>query len=236
MDRRQRKLEEKRKKRDAAKKKARAAAERRPDARTRIVRLAAQCPFGPCYVSNGWDQVGEEGPTLVTAVVTRKLPDGRLVAGVALVDRTCLGVKDADVREPVSEDELDVDLDEFGAAHGGMVATDGPLVVQSIVYHAIDYARRLGFRGQPPDFAEELFGPRPAELLETPWHNSPRPIYFVGPNDRTERILQQLDEAVGPDNYDCVEDEWELEELGGEPVADDGGEEPPPPEGRSILP
>jgi len=219
MDRRQRKLQEKKKKkREAAKKKARAAASRRPDRTQLLVGAAARGPFGPCAVSNGWDDEAE--PALVTAVVTRRLPDGDLVAGVALVDRTCLGVKEAFPTDKIADEELDDLLDQVGAVHGGMTRCE-PLVAQSIVYHAIDYADRLGF---PParDFPEALFGPRPAELTATPWHAAQRPAYVAGPDDDVVGILERLEAAVGAGGFDFVD----LSELdGGEDEDEDKDED-----------
>ena len=91
MDRRQRKREKNKKKRELAKK-ARAALVRRPDPEERLLRAATRSPFGPCYISAGW-KVEEGMPQLVSVVVTRRLPDGDLVYGTALVDRTCLGIE-----------------------------------------------------------------------------------------------------------------------------------------------
>src|SRR5438045_388079 len=142
MNRRQKKLEKKRKKRDQAKKKARAALARKPSTDVLVLGAAARAPFGPCYVSADWDDENE--PTLVSLVATRRLPDERLVAGVALVDRTCLGIKDGYFDGPLTEDELDEFLERMGEVHGGMDECEAG-VAQSVVYHAIDYARRLGF-------------------------------------------------------------------------------------------
>ena len=169
MDRRQRKREKNKKKRELAKKKARAALVRRPDPEERLLRAAARSPFGPCYISAGW-KVEEGMPELVSVVVTRRLPDGDLVYGTALVDRTCLGIKNAFAGEKVTDNELQDFLEDIGAGHGGMESCE-PLTAQSVVYHALDYAHRLGF-APDADFPELLFGPRPPELIDTPWHSA----------------------------------------------------------------
>jgi hypothetical protein len=215
MNRRQKKLEKKRKKRDQAKKKARAVAARRPPPEVLVAAAAARAPFGTCYVSAGWDDDSE--PQLVTLVVSHRLPDERLVAGIALVDRTCLGVKDGYMEGPLSADEMDEFLDAVGEAHGGMEECE-PLVAQSIVFHAIDYAMKLGFAPHR-DFDERLFGPRPAELADTPWKAEERPLYVAGPRDDAERIIGRLEAAVGPGNFDYVDlmagddEEWEDEDV-----------------------
>jgi hypothetical protein len=83
-----------------------------------LLGAASHAPVGPCYVSAGWDD--ENQAELVTLVVTRRLPDERLVAGMALVDRTCLGVKDAYFYGPMEGDELAEFIEEIGTPHGGM--------------------------------------------------------------------------------------------------------------------
>jgi hypothetical protein len=201
MNRRQKKLEKKRKKRDQAKKKARAQLARRPPPDVLLLGAAARSPMDSCYLSAGWDN--DEEPELVTAVVTRKLPDQRLVAGIALVDRTCLGIKDGYFDGPMTEEELEEYLDRVGEAHGGVDACS-PEIAQSVVYHAIDYARKLGFEPHR-DFPEKLFGPRPEKLMDTPWAAEERPLYVMGLRDDIERITATLDASVGAGNYDVVD-------------------------------
>ncbi|MBI2893404.1 MAG: hypothetical protein HYY06_07615 [Deltaproteobacteria bacterium] len=105
MNHRQRRLEKKRKKR-TEKKRTRSGAARKPGNNQALIGTASRSPFGPCALSHGWDD--EDGvPNLVSAVVTRRLPDGRLLPSLVLVDRTCLGVKDGFVAAPVSEGQLD---------------------------------------------------------------------------------------------------------------------------------
>jgi hypothetical protein len=202
MDRRkQRKLQDKKRKRDLAKKKKRAAQARRRDPEVLLVNAAARGPFGPCAISNRWDAEGDE-PELVSLVVTRRLPDGDLVPLILLVDRTCLGVKDAFVAEKLDESDLDQLLEQIGEPHGGMSRCE-LLVAQSVVFHAIDYARRLGFEPHR-SFPEALVEPRPAELMATPWHARERPLYVAGPHDDLLRILEQIHAKVG-ENFDFVE-------------------------------
>jgi hypothetical protein len=199
MDRRQKKLEKKRTKRALAKKAARRAAARRPSHEQLVVAAAARSPFGPCAVSVGWNRPEDGAPRLVTVVVTRRLPDGDLVPAVVLVDRTCLGVKNGTVLEPVSDAGLTDWLEELGAPHGGMERCE-VLTAQSIVYAAIDYAAGLGF---PPhrDFPEALFGPRPAALAAVGQHSG-RPVYLQGPHDDVGMVLATLVASVGPGNFE----------------------------------
>jgi hypothetical protein len=199
MDRRAKKLEQKRKNRALAKKKAAALGKgNRTDA---MARSAAKQPFGPCFVSRGWDDT--TSPELVSVIVTRKLASGLLLPGLALVDRTCLGVKSGFVAEPLAPHELRGFVEHVGTPHGGMDEC-APLLVQSIVFHALDYARSLGFEPDP-DFKVSLFEPRPSELLATAWSAPERPIYAFGPHDDVRAIAKRLENAVGTEGYDFVD-------------------------------
>jgi hypothetical protein len=96
-----------------------------------------------------------------------------------------------------------------------MVQSD-PITVQSVVFHAIDYARRLGFEPER-DFPAALFGPRPETLESTPWHAVGRPFYIPGPHDNVHAIARQLVAAVGESGFDFVDiDELDFEDEGDE--------------------
>lgn len=198
MDRRARKIEQKRKQRELAKKQERVGKSRRPD--ENLVKLAAGAPFGACYLSAGWDD--EKEPALVTAVVTRTLAGGRIVAGVALVDRTCLGIKDGYVADPMRSTELERFVTGLGLSHGGIEICE-PRAVLSLVFHALDYAATLGFKPHR-DFPAALFGPRPDTLEATAWSKPAKPLFIAGPEDDTAAILKQLTSAVGEGKFDYV--------------------------------
>lgn len=193
MDRRQRKLQEKKKKRELAKKRSRIEAERRPSEEQLWVRAGARAPFGPCFVSSGWDDA--ETPRLVSLVVTRVLDGGDLLPHVLLLDRTCLGVKNAMLLAPMTDVELDEFVEQVGLPHDGMEDCDA-LFAQSMAFHAVEYAAKLGFAPNS-DFHEALLGPRPAELLATPWASLDRPLYVPGPDDNMAHVVLQLRKAVG---------------------------------------
>src|SRR3954467_13958776 len=115
MDRRAKKLEKKGKSRDQAKKKIAPLAAGQPREFARLARSAVHEPFGPCFVSATWDDL--ESPALVSVVITRGQPGRRIVMAIALVDRTCLGVKDAFVREMISSREVSDFVDQVGIPH-----------------------------------------------------------------------------------------------------------------------
>jgi hypothetical protein len=193
VDRRQRKLQQKRKKREQIKKQARFGATRRPSDEALLARAGARAEFGPCFVSAGWDDPA--APRLVSLVVTRRLGLDELLPHTLLLDRTCLGIKNAMLSSPMTEDDLADFVDKVGSLHGGMEECD-VLLAQSLTFNALDYARGLGFSPNA-DFHEALLGPRPDVLLKTPWCHPERPIYISGPDDDALRIVAQLGHATG---------------------------------------
>lgn len=198
VDRRQRKLEKKRKKRKIVRQQAQLARDQQSQ---RLIASAGRAPFGPCALSRNWDS-DESPPGLVTVVMTRVLGNGSLLPSVALVDRTCLGIKNGFVADPMPPSELDEWLEDTFTAHGGWETCE-PQVAQSVVFHALDYAQRLGFRPHP-DAELTLFEPRPEALLPTAWHAAERPIYITGPHDNVATIINRLTESVGADGFDVA--------------------------------
>ena len=193
----QRQQEKRKKRRELARRreKDRAAKLALPTGPMKLIQRASTFPHGPTFISPEWRDEGADLPGLVSIVVTRVAPSGVLVPGFALVDRTCLGVKNGFVSRPEDPMHLRGLLDVIEKAHGAIEPCD-LLVAQSVLYHAIDFADSLGFAPHR-DFPELLFGPRPQVLLDTPLARPPRPLYASGPNDDVARILGQLRLAVG---------------------------------------
>jgi hypothetical protein len=167
-----------------------------------LVARAVESPFGPCWVSSALDdEVDGEAAALVSVIVTRRL-GGLLLPCIVLVDRTCLGVKNAFVA-PL-QTELDVERLVMDMSASGDPLRPAELVLaQSVVFHAIDYARSLGFEPHR-DFVAGLIGDRPAVLLDTPFCRPERPLYVAGPHDNVNAIVSRLAASVGPNGYDLV--------------------------------
>jgi hypothetical protein len=188
-----------------------------------LIRRAAAFPHGPSYVSPEWRDENLVLPTLVSVVITRRAPGGQIIPAVALVDRTCLGVKDGFIGWPIPEVALDAWLEPLVERHEEMEPCD-LLLAQSIVFHAIDYARTLGFEPHS-DFPETVFGPRPAALLDTPLAKPARPCYVSGPDDNVTLILEKLRRNLG-DEFRFMatiteEDFFEGDDFEGDDVQED---------------
>lgn len=203
-------------KKAAQKKKARAVVRRSAQgstpksSRAALLRLARTSDFGPAFLSPEWRE-GHLPPELVSVLVTRTLPGGLFAIHSMLVDRTCLGVKNAFSLAPLSASDLDELIARIGTAHGEDLDRVEPAVAQSVVFHAVAYAAELGFEPHP-DFDPGMLEPRPDALEDTPLARRERPLYVPGPDDDVPRILSKLEAAVGPQGFDVGDPDEDLDD------------------------
>jgi hypothetical protein len=196
--RKQKKAEQKRKKRDLVKKEHRKQQIVRSSPRLMLQGLTDRSPFGPTFVSSALDS--EEGmPSLVQVLVSRQIAGAGLVFGLFLVDRTCLGVKSGFLLEAERIEGFLAAMEE----RGDPMKLVEPLVAQSVLFHGLDYAARLGFKPDP-QAPLALIGPRPETLIATPLANLPRPFYVDGPDDKPEAVIAQLTKVCGAGNFDAI--------------------------------
>jgi hypothetical protein len=195
---RQKKLEKQKKKRAAAKKRANEIAKRIPEASAGLARRTAAWPVYEAYLSSNWKS--DEPAGIVSAILVRQNSDGRTVFSSMLVDRTCLGLKDGFARLMSHETVRDY-IDQLGMIQP--IERVDLATLQSVVYHAVDYARALGFEAHK-DLPLEFVGPRPEPLQGTPLAKRDRPYFVSGPDDDVAAVVTQLERAVGAGNFDVV--------------------------------
>jgi hypothetical protein len=163
---------------------------------------AAKSPVFECLVD---DQLFDVG--IGAVLLARQVGDGSVAFANFLVDRYCLGVKNAMVGI-VSRYEYESELRD-GMAEQCDFRKITPATARRFVEDAVEYARKLGF---PPhrDYANArlLFGSiDPAEATETlECGLDGKPAFIRGPFDnaaRTARIVETLDCVCGPGGYTC---------------------------------
>jgi len=191
---RQKSLEKKKNKRVVAARNA--ARSSLSSSRSATLKLAASSPFGPAFMSGAWRSEDELAPGLVSVIFTRVLPDRTFLVESCLVDRTCLGVKDAFVKGPLTPAELDAFVARYEDVHAEGIEEVSVLEALSVVFHALDYAKLLGFTPHH-DFSAELLGPRPETLIDTPLAHPSEPHYLPGPHDDVVRITRVLQKHSG---------------------------------------
>ncbi|MGI5870318.1 MAG: hypothetical protein ACOX9C_12870 [Kiritimatiellia bacterium] len=140
-------------------------------------------------------------------IVTRRLPDGAIAAGVFLVDAWCCGVKDAFFK--VFDEEGFEDFLE-GLSGGVAYESAAPERAAKLIADAVDYAGRLGLDPHR-DYADAslvLHGIDIARCDEAfEFGRNGRPCYNPGPNETDERIehvLQCLAKNCGAGNFTFV--------------------------------
>jgi len=128
-----------------------------------------------------WNQVRRAQASLIICDASFRLV---IVVRATVLQTPACNAHQATARDRTSLEELDF----LHQPHEcGRVVCD-PIIAQSVLFHALDYAARLGFKPHP-DFIPAFFEPRPSELVETPLYNVPRPLYVPGPDDDVTDIL-----------------------------------------------
>jgi hypothetical protein len=185
---------------------------------------AAKFPVLHCWIS---DSVQTQGIGWV--LLSRELPNSRVAAAVFLVDRYCLGVKDA-FGEVL--DRLDYDKKYRRKLTADMPARSvSPAEARKFLEAAVAYAHGLGLPPHP-DYPKAmlLFGDvDPAESnAQFEFGKDGKPFFFAGPHDtpeRCRRIMAILNNTCGPGNFDylaAISPSQEMHIFG--PDEDIGGE------------
>jgi hypothetical protein len=156
----------------------------------------------PVHAAYVGDSVSTQG--IGHAIIARKLPDGRIAAGVFLVDIYCLGVKNAFlmVQSPFEfEDTIETRFEEND------LKSVKPAYARKLIDDSIAYARDLGFKPHPDfrDASVVLGDIDPGECSETfTFGHKGKPFYISGPNHSeatARRIVAHLRNRCGPDGF-----------------------------------
>ena len=199
--RRQQKLMKKRRK-DKQRRKARSAIRLSVPAleRTRIVE-SREYPVYECLIGPGWHERG-----LAHIILARMQPDGNIVAGVYLVDMFCLGLKNTFAHANLSESTYRNRLRDLIRDREGLETCETDLA-HTIIYGAIDFAGKFGFRPHPDfELSRHILAERgafvPREGVE--FGKDGKPLYVSGPHDDVGGIVRQLEAFAGEGNFDFV--------------------------------
>ena len=162
---------------------------------------AVRWPFHEVMVSQGWKKPED----LVTILVSRRAPTGKIAASSFIVDLACLGVKSAMVRLYAPGDYAK--LRETLISGQPLIPAELDLVAK-IIQTGLDYASDLGFKPDPvcPQAMYLLTGAEPQNCPASVVTGGPdgKPLFIAGPYDNAQRIVAQLTERVGEGNFDYV--------------------------------
>ncbi|MBX0327764.1 hypothetical protein K2Z83_08750 [Oscillochloris sp. ZM17-4] len=166
--------------------------------------IATGWPVYEVLLSRDWDKSGE----LASALVARKSPrSGKVACASFLVDLACLGLKSTQVMLFNDEDAYHAGLRAHITGMMPMVQSDIDLAAK-IVLTGVQYAEGLGFKPDPV-FAQSRYL---IEGADPDRHPTPvrtggkdgKPLFINGPNDDVDKVLAQLERAVGAGNYDIL--------------------------------
>ncbi len=182
-----------------------------------ILRESGRWPLLECLVSREWQDTMQ----LTQIVVARQAPDGRVAAGVFLIDLACLGVKDGFASLFSSRREYEQKLRSRVEGRQAMMKADLNLAAK-LIREATRYAAELGFRPHP-DSADAMLvlGEADPDACDVPiplGGPGGKPLYIAGPYDNVQAIMHRLLRKLGPDGFHYFvpvtgeEIVWEAEE------------------------
>jgi hypothetical protein len=167
-----------------------------------FVRQARNYPFEGCWIQKGWRESG-----LAVIVIARRQPNSNIVFGNYLVDHYCLGLKNTYCNADVSPGEFRNSTLPRIFDNAGQPLEISPALAHEIIYGAIEYADRYGFKPHR-DFRDSRYvldlpeeHPRSGKVE---FGKDGKPLYVSGPYDNADRIMQQLARTAGEGNFNYL--------------------------------
>jgi hypothetical protein len=198
--------EQKRARHEAKRKEKRKVARRQsqPRGKKAMLRAALAWPVMECWVNEEW-----EDPTrLNQVVVTRRNPaTGEVYAGTYLVDRACLGVKNANVANFVDAGEFRREMLSGMNERQKLIKVDFNLAAK-IVKAGIEYAAQFGFRPHR-DYQEASIllqdaDPDAVDVEIAVGGPEGKPFFVAGPYDNANKIMARLTQQLGPGDFNYL--------------------------------
>ncbi|MCF8367134.1 MAG: hypothetical protein K9H16_15190 [Bacteroidales bacterium] len=157
-------------------------------------------PIDKCLISENYENKG-----LTLCLIVRKQPSGYFSFAYLMIDRLCLGMKDAFVNCNVDEMVIDELIERM--EENGIPEEVSATYFHNMIYGALDYAEELGLKPHSDfELASFLLNPDLVDDgiddIEFGWRG--RPLFINGPNDNIRRILSILDRNVGSGNYEHI--------------------------------
>lgn len=167
-----------------------------------ILRQARQYPLENCWVQENWRESG-----MAVVVVARRQPSGNLIFGTYLVDYYCLGLKSTFCNVNLPEQVFRGRFLPECYERNGPPVTIPPALAHELIYGAIEYAAKWGFKPQR-DFRDSQYV---LELPETyprsgavTFGHEGKPFFIGGPHDDCKSVVRQLQRTAGDGNFDYI--------------------------------
>lgn len=164
----------------------------------KLIKRAKDFPIFECLIDSQWKEQG-----IANIVISRKQPDENLVIGVYLVDILCLGLKNTFSNANVSLLDYESELKAKIYQNESHVNCH-PRLAHRIIYGALEYADKLGFKPQK-DFKLSKFildDPFEADLsFDVEFGKDGKPCFISGPDDDVDAIMRKLSNNSGEGNF-----------------------------------
>ena len=123
-----------------------------------------------------------------------------------LVDYWCLGIKNALGPQKLKGSSYPAFLEKVYEAYDGEYLKISIEQAQSIIFSALEYSEKLGFKPHK-DFeaAKAHLGPQ-LDYAPLECGRQGQPCFFPGPHDNTSQIIETLTQTMGEGNFDYVTD------------------------------
>jgi len=155
-------------------------------------------PIERCLISDGYDQ-----DLLSLCLIIRRQASNYLSFAYFMIDRHCLGIKNAMANCNVTPDVIEELIDTSTQSIGPMEDVT-PEYFHNLVYGALDYAESIGFRPHK-DFglAQYLLNPELVDdgIDDFVFGMDGKPYFISGPDDNVQKILNTLNRTVGEGNF-----------------------------------
>jgi len=165
-----------------------------------IIRNGRKIPIYKCLIADGYAEKG-----LTQCLIIRKQPGGKFTFAFILVDRLCLGVKNAFANCNFTWDQIEDLIAKISSQYEPEDVS--PTYFHNLVYGAIDYAGELGLKPHK-DFglAEYVLDPDLIDdgIDEIEMGMDGKPFFISGPYDNVSKILNTLNRTVGEDHYTFI--------------------------------
>lgn len=153
-----------------------------------------------CLINSSWREEG-----LARILLSRKQPDGNFLFGVYLVDIFCLGLKNTFCNANFS-------LSEYEHLKAQIFQDGKPLdcpvnLAHQIIYGAIRYASKLGFKPQKDfDVSKHILEDETKYSGETgiEFGKNGKPFFVAGHGDNVESIIKKLEGKLGTGNFELL--------------------------------
>ena len=174
-----------------------------------IITKGKKLPFYECYINSNWKNHG-----LATIAISKKMPSGKFIIAVYMVDIFCLGLKNTFYNFNFDSIKYNEFVERLKENPEGQQSCDISLA-HDIIYGAVDYADEIGFKPHK-DFTvtKHLLDP---ELItdginEIEFGKDGKPFFISGPNDNVPLIIGILERNVGKGNYNYMAKPEQFEE------------------------